>query len=396
MGTILPRAVSTVRNDLTKRARGENVEAKQATRKRWNPDGKMRFGIFWPYSRTLIPSEEIARRNPDVLNVANHVALAQAAEATGFDFGLIADGYAPASEENSRIGFQDPSTNAVLWAPYLFASTQHLGVISTIHTGYLHPVLIARLAAHLDFLSGGRWGWNIVNGFRGHEAKLFGIDQLDHDGGYDLSEEATTIIKQLWLGLPEGINHRGKRFTVEGKLRRPLPPEPPLLVSAASSGRGREFAGRHCNYLFASPVETSVILGMTNELETQALAAGRKHAPQILLLADVLIRDEPGQAAREYEELMGTRDGEAQKAWASHLANIKTPGKRPGEVKAFLGTSKEVAEQIISLHRESGITGILCRLPLWHRQEALRFEGVFSVLQKAGVWSPPHARGYSW
>ena len=32
-------------------------------------DSSMRFGLFWPYSRTLIPSATIAARNPDVLDV---------------------------------------------------------------------------------------------------------------------------------------------------------------------------------------------------------------------------------------------------------------------------------------------------------------------------------------
>jgi dimethylsulfone monooxygenase len=118
----------------------------------------MRFGVFWPYSRTLIPSAAIAERNPDVLDVHNHVRLAQAIEAVGVDFTLIADGYAPASEENSRIGFQDPSTNAVIIAVPLMMATSRLGFISTMHTRFLHPVVIARWGAHLDWVSGGPLG----------------------------------------------------------------------------------------------------------------------------------------------------------------------------------------------------------------------------------------------
>lgn len=363
-------------------------------RKRWKPDGKLRFGVFWPYSRTLIPSVKIARRNPDVLDINNHIALARATEEAGFDFALIADGYAPASEKNSEIGFQDPSTNAVVWAPLLFAATRNLGFISTMHTAYLHPTIIARLGAHLDFLSGGRWGWNVVNGFRGHEAQLFGLEQLDHDAGYDLSEEATTVVKALWKG--DHIRHKGARFKVEGKLRRPLPPETPLLVSAASSARGREYAGRHCNYLFAAPTNVDMVQQMASELRQHAAAAGRDHTPQVLMLSDLFIRDEPGRAAEEYAELIASQDAEAQKTWASHLATMKTPGRRPDEVRVFAGTVAEVAEQIIILHRESGIEGILCRLPLWHAEEASRFKAVLALLEKAGVWTPPAMRDFSW
>jgi alkanesulfonate monooxygenase SsuD/methylene tetrahydromethanopterin reductase-like flavin-dependent oxidoreductase (luciferase family) len=356
----------------------------------------MRFGVFWPYSRTLLPSAEIAARNPDVLDIANHIALAQAAEATGFDFALIADGYSPASEANSRIGFQDPSTNAVTWAPYLFAATRTLGIMSTVHTGFLHPVVIARLGAHLDFLSGGRWGWNIVNGFRPHEAKLFGIENLDHDGGYDLSDEAVGIIKTLWTDPKEGFVHHGKHFRIDGKLRRPLPPTQPILVSAASSARGRAFAARHCEYLFASPVTAADVLEMAQDLNRAATDAGRDKPPQILMLADIFIRDEPGRAAEEYAALLDTRDGEALSAWSSHLANTQFRGKRPEDVPAFLGRAEEVAEQIITLHRESGLTGILCRFPLWHADEALRVGKVFAILARAGIWIPPQGRAFGW
>src|SRR5690606_37332762 len=161
-----------------------------------------------------------------------------------------------------------------------------LGFVSTMHTAYLHPTLIARLGAHLDFLSGGRWGWNVVNGFREHEARLFGMEKLDHDGSYDRCEEATTIIKSLWAN--QSVDHSGEYFTVKDAIRRPPPPDTPLLVSAASSARCRLSAARHCNYLFSSPNSAEAILRLTEELKTHAQAANRT-PPQIIMLSDLFI-----------------------------------------------------------------------------------------------------------
>ena len=83
-----------------------SINAGQGTakppRKLRHRDASMRFGVFWPYSRTLIPSATIASRNPDVLDVNNHIALARAAEAIGMDFALVADGYSPASAEKFK------------------------------------------------------------------------------------------------------------------------------------------------------------------------------------------------------------------------------------------------------------------------------------------------------
>ncbi len=373
---------------------GATTKGVTKLRKRWVPDDKLRIGLFWPYSRTLLPSEEIARRNPDLLDLANHTGLAQQIERLGFDFTLVADGYAPASEENSRIGFQDPSTMALLLAPYLLQATTTLGVLSTLHTSYLHPVFIARAAAQLDFLSGGRWGWNIVNGFRGHEAKLFGKDKLPDDGGYGMSDEALNIILDLWAG--KSLDHHGACFNVEGKIRSPLPAETPLLVSAASSERGRQFAGKYCHYLFATPVSIEDVDEMAKDLQKSSEEAGREHRTQVLMLSDIFIRDEPGRAREEYDELIASSDPEALKAWSKHLSQQKFRGKRPEDIFGFIGTPDEIAEQMIEMHRSGSLTGILCRFPIWQPEEIERFGSVIKKLESAGVWSSPESRGYSW
>jgi dimethylsulfone monooxygenase len=373
----------------------DNVSTAKS-RKLRRRDSSMRFGVFWPYSRTLIPSATIAARNPDVLDINNHVELAQAAEAVGIDFALVADGYAPASAENSRVGFQDPSTNAVILAVPLLMATSRLGIISTMHTRFLHPVVIARLGAHLDWISSGRWGWNVVNGFRPHEAKLFGFDgKMEKDGGYGLADEAVQIIKALWAATTEPVQHDGPHFKVEGRIRKPVPETLPLLVSAASSGRGREFAAKHCDYLFATPLDVKDIRDIDAELQQHAAAMARP-SPQILVLADIFIRDEPGRAREEYDALMNSQDPEAEKAWRSHLSRVAHQGRRGGDVMAFVGTTSEVAEQIITLRRESGITGLILRLPLWGREEAIRLAAVFALLEKAGVWTRPAAREHCW
>lgn len=357
----------------------------------------MRIGVFWPYSRTLIPSSEIARRNPDVLDLDNHISFVQAIEAVGMDFALIADGYAPASAENSRIGFQDPSTNAVVLAVPLMLATSHLGIISTLHTTFLHPIVIARLGAHLDWISGGRWGWNIVNGFREHEARLFGVEgKLDHDGGYELAQEAIDIIKQVWANLPDGVDHQGKHFKVKGRIRRPTPPALPLLVSAAASAMGRSFAAANCDYLFTSAQTADAVKQVADDLKDMASKAGRAEAPRVLVLSDVLIRDQPGEARELHAHLMGSTDPEANRVWTSHLAKIGTARARPGELMTFLGTADEVAEQIIELDRGCGPVGLIFRMPLWSAQEAMRFEAVFARLERAGIWSPPAARNFGW
>lgn len=200
-------------------------------------DGTLRFGVFWPYSRTQIPSAFVAAQNPDVLDIRNHIRLAQVIEGLGFDFVLVADGYASQSEDGSRIGYQDPSTHAIIWAVPPMMATRHLGIVSTMHTTYLHPTHLARFGGHLDCLSGGRWGWNIVTGFRENESSLFGFSDLGtHDERYEMAEESVQVVKALWRN--PTLNHAGAHYTINGRMRRPIPETLPLLVVEPARSAG--------------------------------------------------------------------------------------------------------------------------------------------------------------
>lgn len=366
------------------------------SRKPRKRDGSMRFGLFWPKAKTMLPSAKMASLNPDPLDLENHLALARACESAALDFILLGDGYAPSSEEGSLIGFQDPSMHAIILAAPIIMATRHLGVITTMHTPFLPPAQIARFGSHLDWLSGGRWGWNIVNGYRDYEASLFGIDTLP-DGAtqYDACEEALQIIEAIWRG--DGpVDFAGKHYRVRGKMRGPFPQGRPALVCAAASERGRRFTAQHCDFLFASPPSLADLPAVRTSMDEYAAAAGRKSAPEILVVADLLIRDEPGEGTALMEDLMGSVVGEAGKRWMGQMARLRRTEGSPGVFPAFAGTPAEVADQILAAREQWGLNGVLFRLPLWSAEEMLRVKPVLELLAKTGVWVPPEARGHSW
>lgn len=358
-------------------------------------DGTMRFGIFWPYHRSPVPSEMLLKRNPSVLDLDAHIRLAKAVEAAGVDFGLIADGYAPGSDAATEVEFQDPRANAILWPIPIFLNTRTLGLASTIHTSYVHPVLTARFAGYLDYLSGGRWGWNIVNGFRDAEARLFGFDKLpDHDASYDMADEYLSVVQQLWQGEP--IDHQGKNFKVNGKLARPQPGSQPLLVSASSSPRGQQFAARYCDYLFTVVLGEEVWPQLRANLRKYAEEAGRAAPPEVLVMGDFLVRDRAGEAADLYDTIMSTRHAEAQKIWSNTKQPLHKGKVKEAEPLRLVGTTREVADTILSLRDRIGLSGLLLRMPLWDASEGERIGPVLDILEKEGVWKRPADRGHSW
>ncbi|MSQ70696.1 MAG: LLM class flavin-dependent oxidoreductase [Betaproteobacteria bacterium] len=373
---------------------GPGLAQRIAFRKPPPADSTMRFGIFWPYSDTFQPSTLLVERNPDVMDIGNHLALARATEEAGFDVILIADGFTTLSDRAVDIHFQDPSTNAVTLAPPLIMATSRIGIVSTIHTTYMHPVQIARYGAQLDALSGGRWGWNIVAGHRMKEALLFGFNDLPgHDLRYEMADECVRLIREIWES-PKGVDHQGKHFTVKGRLRGPYPQGRPLLVSAASSGRGHDFAIEHCDYLFATVASALGIVEIRKDLEQRA-ADAKKAMPPLLTTAIVLVRDAPGEAEREYAEIMDSVDAEVFGMLGESRSTIIQGGKM-ADFPIFLGTAEQVAQQIIDLHRETGLTGLMFRLPYWTPEEVSRLKPVFARLEQAGVWIDPANRNYSW
>jgi alkanesulfonate monooxygenase SsuD/methylene tetrahydromethanopterin reductase-like flavin-dependent oxidoreductase (luciferase family) len=364
-------------------------------RKRFSSDSSLRFGVFWPYSRTPIPSAMVAARNPDILDLEAHVALARAMESAGLDFLLIPDGYAAGSDEASAVGFQDPSTHAVIWAAPLMLATRRIGVMSTMHTTFLHPVHLARFGGQLDALSGGRWGWNIVAGNRPNEARLFGYDGLpDHDLRYDMADECVRAVDALWA-VNGAISHHGAHYNIEGRMRGPRPAVRPAMVSAASSARGRTFAAAHCDYLFASITKPADLLEIRADLAAKAKEMGRA-PPPTLLFATILVRKGEGEAAHEWDDIQRSLDPAAQKVWSGQLAKATHGGKLTTDYPVLLGTPAEVATQILALREETGLSGFVLRMPYWAPGEADMLGEVLAELGRVGAWRSPAAREFSW
>jgi alkanesulfonate monooxygenase SsuD/methylene tetrahydromethanopterin reductase-like flavin-dependent oxidoreductase (luciferase family) len=235
----------------------------------------------------------------------------------------------------------------------------------------------------------------VVAGNRPVEARLFGFDDVpDHDVRYDMADEVVRVVDQLWAN-PRAIDHDGTHFHVHGRMRGPRPMARPLLVSAASSARGRGFAAAYCEYLFASITKPADLVEIRADLASKSASIG-KTPPPVLLFATVHVREEPGVAVREWEEIEQSLHPSAQKAWAAQLSKATHGGKLNRDYPVMLGTPKEVADQILDLQRQTGLSGFVLRMPFWAPHEAQLLGLVLAELGRAGHWSPPSARDWSW
>ena len=73
------------------------------------------------------------------------------------------------------------------------------------------------------------------------------------------------------------IRHKGRFFNVDGfNMAEPSPQRTPVIFQAGASPRGRQFAAEHGEGLFVNVLNSNLSRVITNDIRTQAEAAGRK------------------------------------------------------------------------------------------------------------------------
>ncbi len=376
----------------------------------------LRIGLFYPNTPTIHAiSPLIVERNMDVLDMQTHVAVAQAAEDIGLDYLFMADAWGPYGPRATEVGVQDPILMTPILAATLIPVTNRIRLITTIHSSWFNPLAVARMGSALDCLSNGRWGVNIVSGagFAPHLANRLTPD-LGHDERYERAAEFVEVMTQLWS---QGeVNFTGRHFAMDGAMVGPRTVQQPrpLIVSAGASDAGRQFAGRHADYIFMpgrTPLEECN--KRTEDIRRIAGQTGRPaDAIKLQMHASVLVRETHAEALAASEELADSVDMDAVVEYLNSVrGNISTYDdiytamgeleiRQIGSVsgaRKIHGGPEEVTDEIEHLIKEFGCDGIAITLPVWRPEEIRRFgELVLPRLGDRGLWTHPKTRGWSW
>ena len=276
-------------------------------------DPTMRIGMFYPHSATPhIRSRTVANLVPDVLDIDVHRRLVRACEDGGLDFVFSYD-----TSWSSFSATEEQSTPAEgsLMSPMLMmalaAMSNRIALVSTIHVGLIHPVVVARIGANIDALSGGRWALNIVTGSGGSGELISEVAALaDHDQRYEMASEGMEIVTRLWRG--EQLDYRGEYYQVKGALVGPTPVQRPYpaLVSAGASPAGVRLAARWADWHFIpGRMEASDALERLEQVERSLEEAGRAPGSiRSLRHVSILVRDTPNEAQEVSDWLQSTVD----------------------------------------------------------------------------------------
>ncbi|MFF0499030.1 LLM class flavin-dependent oxidoreductase [Nocardia aobensis] len=204
------------------------------------------------------------------LDIEHYIHLAETAERGRFDSIFFADSPVLQGDPGRRpVGKLEPT----ILLTAIALRTRHIGLIATASTSYNDPYNLARRFASVDWVSGGRVGWNIVTTAGADAARNFGLDDVpDHRLRYDKAAEFVDVATKLWdswdddafigdkeLGIHSDpdkvreINHIGEFFRVAGPLNVPRSPQGyPVLVQAGSSEDGKGFAARYAEAVFTA------------------------------------------------------------------------------------------------------------------------------------------------
>jgi len=211
--------------------------------------------------------------NQGIEDVQSIIRLATRAEALGFDSVWASDHVFNVSYVYERIGdrpYYDPLT--IL--SYIAAVTTRIGLgTSVLVLPYHHPMRLAKAAATLDVLSGGRVILGVGVGVIAQELNAMGNPYEERGARTD---ESIAIMQALWTqAMP---NHHGPVYQFSGMAFSPKPlqkPHIPILIGGVSRAAIRR-AARMGNGWHPTAMEPEVLREAMRYLAEQAQIAGRK------------------------------------------------------------------------------------------------------------------------
>jgi probable F420-dependent oxidoreductase len=147
---------------------------------------------------------------------------ARRAEELGYDTLLVPDHLSRQLSPIAALSAAAAVTRRLRIGPYVFAND------------FRHPLVMAREAATLDVLSGGRFELGLGAGWRRSDYRQLGYAYAAPGRRVDRLVEALGIVKRLLAG--ETVTHRGEHYTLEGARIAPMPVQRPVPLHIGAGG----------------------------------------------------------------------------------------------------------------------------------------------------------------
>jgi FMN-dependent oxidoreductase (nitrilotriacetate monooxygenase family) len=243
---------------------------------------------------------------PDFLTADHYVRIARTLEEGKFHLAFFDDRlampdiYGDDYRAAVQYGIRSVKMDLIPLLTAMGMATRHLGLGGTYSTTYYEPFHVARTFATLDLMVGGRAAWNVVTSLNDSEAMNMGqASHPEHDLRYDRADEFVECVLGHWNSWEDDalvvdrrvgglfahpdrvhrLDYKGKYFKSRGPFTVPRSPQGhPVVIQAGQSGRGKAFAARWGEIIFASYKSLDIAKKQYAELKAAIGATGRDPA----------------------------------------------------------------------------------------------------------------------
>jgi FMNH2-dependent dimethyl sulfone monooxygenase len=288
--------------------------------------------------------------------------LAQRSEELGYDVTLIAE-----LNLNDIKGVQADSLDAWSTAAALAAVTERLELMVAVRPTFHNPALLAKQAANIDRISGGRLTLNVVSSWWADEAKKYGVHFEQHEDRYARTNEWLDVLNGVWS--QDHFSYSGKYYQVEDNVLQPKPISKPrpALYAGGESPAAKELIVTKCDaYLMHGDPPEKVgekIADMRRRRESQRLP------PMTFGVAGyAIVRETEHEAKDELKRITDVQQSAAGYAnYQQWLAGTQLEQRvsledysvsNRGLRSALVGTPEMVAEQLAAFE-QAGVDLVL-------------------------------------
>jgi FMNH2-dependent dimethyl sulfone monooxygenase len=289
--------------------------------------------------------------------------LCQRAEKIGYDLTLVAE-----LNLNDIKGTDQPALDAWSTAAALAAVTDTLELMVAVRPNFHHPALLAKQAANIDNISGGRLALNVVSSWWAEEATSYGLQFDQHDDRYGRTSEWLDVVDGLWR--EPKFNHDGQRYQLKDAICEPKPVRKPVVYAGGESEAAKTLIANQCDAYVMHGDTVEVIAEKIADMRTRRAATG-KPAMTFGMAAYAIVRDTEEEARAEvarittldpnapgfgnYDQWLSGTQLEREMKIAEY--SVSNRGLRPN----LIGTAEQIRERIAA-YEAAGLNLLLLQM----------------------------------
>jgi FMNH2-dependent dimethyl sulfone monooxygenase len=262
----------------------------------------MKYGYWMPVFGGWLRNVEDENMEADWNYVKR---LAQRSEELGYDLTLIAE-----LNLNDIKGIHAPSLDAWSTTAALAAVTEKLELMVAVRPTFHNPALLAKAAANIDHISGGRISLNVVSSWWKDEAEKFGVQFEQHDDRYARTEEWLTVIDNVWK--QDHFSFDGRYYKVKDNVLQPKPVSRPrpFIYAGGESEKAKDMISSQCDgYVMHGDTPETIgrrIADMQERRDKKGLAP-----MQFGVAAYSVIRNSEAEVKKELDRITNVKEGTA-------------------------------------------------------------------------------------